>query len=59
MKVHTVFLNTDNCVMLEEQLLKNSRTKKINFSLVSGIQGVAGGKDLTSEECSLGQTILI
>ena len=37
MKIHTVFLNVDHFVLLEEQLLKNSRTKKINFSLVSGI----------------------
>ena len=30
-----------------------------NITVISDIQGVPGGKDLTSGECSLGQTITI
>jgi len=43
-KIRTVFLNIDNFVILEERLLKNSRTKKINVSVVPGIYRVGHKK---------------
>ena len=63
---HTVFITKMNQLMLFNAIIagySDNRTKETNDTVwgktVGGIQGVPGGKDLTSGECSLGQTIPI
>jgi len=44
---------TSRCILFDSENISS------DASLVLYIQGVPGGKDLTSGECSLGQTIPI
>jgi hypothetical protein len=47
------------CVCSYERMKSQSPVKSFSIINMNHIQGVPGGKDLTSGECSLGQTIPI